>query len=198
MPATTDVSQLPDDVQARLRTLDELERAGGAARLEQLTAALTSMHVRTAARDALREAVPALAGDDLDVLTTQLETRLRAVEHEKKPGTFRVVVADPDDPRGERTDARGRPLAVRDAIDELRAHPTWSKLLGAPPAGGSMGRPGAEPAPASGARESGTALRTVQLTADEAKDPKVYARLKAQKQRGEIAGAVTPDGRPLV
>ena len=94
--------------------------------------------------------------------------------------------------------ARGRPLAVRDAIDELRAHPTWSKLLGAPPAGGSTGRPGAEPTPASGARESGTALRTVQLTADEAKDPKMYARLKAQKQRGEIAGAVTPDGRPLV
>jgi hypothetical protein len=192
----TDVTTLPDDVQARLRTLDELERAGGAARLEQLTSALTSMHVRTAARDALREAVPDLTGDDLDVLTTQLETRLRAVEHDKQPGRFSVVVADPENPRGERTDARGRPLAVRDAIDELRAHPTWSKLFG-PSKDTRSGAAGASSSPAD-ARAGATEPRLVQLTAAEAKDPKLYQRLKAQKERGEIAGALTPEGRQLV
>ncbi|WP_434478482.1 hypothetical protein [Gemmatimonas sp.] len=149
------------------------------ARVESLTAELHRLHTHTAAREAVRTAVPTATPDDLEVLVPQVASRLRAADDPRRPGTFVITVRDPDDPSRARTDDRGRPLSVTDVVDELRAHPTWSRLF-------------TTPTPEKSAAADASLIT---LTEAEAKSPATYQRLKAQKARGEIAGAVDHRGR---
>jgi hypothetical protein len=126
----------------------------------------------------VRTAVPTATPDDLEVLVPQVASRLRAADDPRRPGTFVITVRDPDDPSRARTDERGRPLSVTDVVDELRAHPTWSRLFSAPTP-----------------ERTTTDGTVITLTEAEAKSPTTYARLKSQKARGEIAGAVDHRGR---
>ena len=50
------------------------------ARVEQLTAELHRLHTHTAAREAVRTAVPTATPDDLEVLVPQVDSRLRAAD----------------------------------------------------------------------------------------------------------------------
>ncbi len=129
------------------------------------------------------------AGGSVKGLLPHVMPELRAIEDPKKPRTFSVFVIDPKDPETARLNEKGEPMTVEELIAEKRADEVFSRLFSASPASGSGGQ---------GNRFQVGAKRVVQLTAEEAKDPRKYEQLKDQKRKGEIDGALLPDGRRLV
>jgi len=202
------MKDLPPDVQERMKKAEywerkEQERNGEFLKLLQTTdekykVSLSASEeekqayrfelTKTLVDNAATSAINA-AGGSVKGLLPHVMPELRAIEDPKRPRTFNVFVIDPKDPETARLNAKGEPMTVEELITEKRDDEVLSKLFAASPASGSGGQ---------GNRFSVGAKRVVQLTAEEGKDPKRYEQLKEQKRKGEIDGALLPDGRRLV
>lgn len=199
---------LPPDVQDRLKRLEETEtkeaeRKGEYAQLiqrntekfqgeikskEDRIALLTTTITDVMSKNAI-SAVLDKAGGNVEGLMPHMLPHVLTIEDPNKPGVFNTVVIDPKDPEKERMGPKGSPMTLEELAMEKREHPVLSKLFDAKPASGSGG---------GGPRFGIGQPRLVQLSAGEEKDPARYAQLKEQKKKGEIDGAVLPDGRRLL
>jgi hypothetical protein len=207
---TEKVGDLPDDWKERIKRADEyeqqeLERKGQYQELlkttedrykgeigkrEERITLLTGTLERTMVVNAATNALNALSAP-VKALLPHVLPHLQAVENAERPGEFEVFVKDPKDPKKMRVDLKtNEPFTVDQLIEELRADDQLSKLFPASAATGSGGA-------GSGFVRGGN-NRIVKLTEEEAKDPQRYKQLRAQKEKGEIDGAVDHLNRRLV
>ncbi len=150
--------------------------------LTSLRSAMIATQLQTAGTAAISE-----AGGSVRGLLPHVLPHLRTVE--TAPGQFDVVVFDPNNPDRARLGRDNKPMTIASLVAELKADDVLSRLFEGPRPTGRAGvvstfRAGSD--------------RMVQLTADQAKDPRVYETLKEQKKKGEIGGAYDAEGRRLV
>jgi hypothetical protein len=199
---------LPADVQERLAKLTEHEQKEAERRGEYQTllqkntekhqteikakedriTLLTNTITDVMSKSAITSEVEKVGGS-VEGLMPHLLPHVVTIEDPNKPGQFNTVVVDPKDPTKERLGPKGQPMTLEELIAEKREHPVLSKLFDAKPASGSGGG-----TPRFGIGQP----RMLKVSNDEAKDPAVYRRLKEQKQKGEIDGAVDERGVRIV
>lgn len=197
---------LPPDVQDRLKKLEqvevqEAERKGEYQKLIQQNEEKFSTQIKskedrisqlvTAISDSAVEstataAINALDGE-VEGLLPHVLPHLRAVEDPNKPGKFTVFVIDKKDPTKERLGPKGQPMTPEElVVADFKEHKVLSKLFRASQASGGN---------APGNRFVAPGSRIVKISNDDAKNPERYKQLKAQREKGEIDGVVTEDGR---
>lgn len=174
---------------AELRKSDEEKHNAIVRSKDDRIGTLTSAIERTMNVNAATAAINAFGGP-VKALLPHVLPHLKTVEDEKNPGTFEVFVKDPKDPNKARVDLKsGEPFTVEMLVDELKQDEVLSKLFPASQASGSGGQ---------GSTFLKGSNRMIKLSAEEAKDPKVYRKLREQKEKGEIDGALDEHGRRLV
>lgn len=155
-------------------------------RIDLLTRTLETTLTRRAATDAIRGAFPGATPDDLDAILPHVLPHVGVIEQKERPGTFEVVVFAEDGSKRPRPSLRDRGnMGVGELVDTIRGHPSIGRLFGSRHESSS-------------ASTFQVGSRLVKLTAEEAKNPKIYAALKERRARGEIDGALDEQGRRLV
>ncbi len=120
------------------------------------------------------------AGGPLEQLLPMVmkDLRTRVVEQRGEKPRFETFVHDPITPASPRLNRNGHTMTADDLVAELKAHPAIGRLF----EGGPTKK---EP-------------RKVSLTRAQSRDPLLYARLKAQRERGEIDSAYNDQGQRII
>lgn len=202
------VKDLPPDAKDKLKKLDELERnelerKGRFDELiktneekwkterESLTKRISTLESGSQQKTRTNDATASIneARGSVKGLLPHVMPHLKTVEEPEGSGEYKTYVIDPAKPDEARLNAKGQPMTLAELHEEFRADPVLAKLYDASPASGPGG---------GGSQFKTGSKRVIELTAEEAKDPRKYEQLKAMKQKGEIDGAVDHMGRSLV
>ncbi len=193
MSESTSTVAIPPEIQARLDKLDELERgelerkgefeklskqaeeraSREVAKRDVRIKALETSTLRNAAESAIRD-----ARGDVEGLLPHVLPRLGF-----STDGVSVVVLDEANAGTPRKGRSGRSMSASDLVDELKGHGSLGRLFESASGSGPFRVPG---------------QGEMRLSAEESKDPALYAMLKAKKERGEISTVYDHLGRRLI